>query len=79
MNGTRSEFVPEDHRAGRVEVAQGTTLVSKEMGSPKKSFILKRGEYDQPGEEVGRATPLILPPLPEGAPLNRLGLAQWLA
>ncbi|MCA9270898.1 MAG: DUF1553 domain-containing protein [Planctomycetales bacterium] len=63
---------------GEVEKAQGTTLVSKEMGSPKKSFILKRGEYDQPGEEVGRATPLILPPLPEGAPLNRLGLAQWL-
>jgi hypothetical protein len=39
---------------------------------------LKRGEYDQPGEEVTRALPAVLPPLPAGAPQNRLGLAQWL-
>ena len=28
--------------------------------------------------QVGRGTPAFLPPLPEGAPRNRLGLAQWL-
>ena len=40
--------------------------------------MLKRGEYDQKGEKVGRAVPAFLPPLPPTAPVNRLGLAQWL-
>ena len=40
--------------------------------------LLKRGEYDQRGEKVGRAVPAFLPPLPPGEPVNRLGLARWL-
>ncbi len=40
--------------------------------------MLKRGEYDQRGEKVGRAVPAFLPPLPPGEPVNRLGLARWL-
>ena len=56
-----------------------TTLVFREKtGEPKPAYLLKRGEYDQRGEKVGRAVPAFLPPLPPGAPVNRLGLAQWL-
>ncbi|QDV36689.1 PSD1 and planctomycete cytochrome C domain-containing protein [Tautonia plasticadhaerens] len=55
-----------------------TTLVWKEMAEPKPAFILNRGEYDQPGDPVGRSVPSFLPPLPEGAPVDRLGLASWL-
>jgi Protein of unknown function (DUF1553)/Protein of unknown function (DUF1549)/Planctomycete cytochrome C len=56
-----------------------TTLVFREKaGEPKPAFLLKRGEYDQRGEKVGRAVPAFLPPLPPGAPVNRLGLAKWL-
>jgi len=56
-----------------------TTLVFREKaGEPKPAFLLKRGEYDQKGEKVGRAVPAFLPPLPPGAPVNRLGFAQWL-
>ena len=56
-----------------------TTLVFREKaGEPKPAFLLKRGEYDQRGEKVGRAVPAFLPPLPPGAPVNRLGFAQWL-
>ena len=47
------------------------------MAQPRDAFILKRGEYDQRGDKVTRATPAILPPLPEGAPPTRLSLAQW--
>jgi hypothetical protein len=39
---------------------------------------LKRGAYDHPGEQVSAGTPAVLPPLPAGAPRNRLGLARWL-
>lgn len=55
-----------------------TTMVMRELPQPRDAFVLLRGEYDRPGDKVGRAVPAILPPLPDGAPLNRLGLAQWL-
>ncbi len=53
------------------------TMVMKEV-APRKAFLLKRGEYDQPGEQVERKLPAFLPALPDGAPVNRLGLAQWI-
>jgi hypothetical protein len=45
---------------------------------PRETKILSRGEYLTPTEKVSFATPTFLPPLPAGAPTNRLGLAQWL-
>jgi hypothetical protein len=45
---------------------------------PRQTNILQRGEYLKPGDQVSFATPAFLPPLPAGAPANRLGLAQWL-
>ncbi len=42
---------------------------SRSRATPKPAYVLKRGEYDQRGEQVGRATPKFLPPLPdEGQP-----------
>ncbi len=55
-----------------------TTLVMEEMPEPRPTFILMRGAYDKPGERVTATTPAVLPPLDEGLPLNRLGLARWL-
>lgn len=40
--------------------------------------LLQRGAYDRPGETLKADTPAFLPPMPEGAPRNRLGLAKWL-
>lgn len=53
-------------------------MVMHELPQPKKAFILKRGDYDQHGEEVTADTPKFLPPFPADAPRNRLGLARWL-
>ena len=64
--------------AKKVEDGFVTTLIFKERSQPRPAYILKRGEYDQRGEEVGRATPAFLPPFPANASRNRLGLAQWL-
>lgn len=55
-----------------------TVMVMKEAAQPRDAFILKRGEYDKPGDKVTRALPAALPPLPAGEPNNRLGLARWL-
>jgi len=45
---------------------------------PRETNILSRGEYLKPLEKVSFATPAFLPPLPPGAPANRLGFAQGL-
>ena len=55
-----------------------TTLISRENEQAKPAFLLLRGEYDQKGEQVQRATPAALPSFPESAPQNRLGFARWL-
>jgi len=54
------------------------SLVMANMPTERETFILTRGAYDKPGEKVTPAVPSVLPPLPEGAPANRLGLAKWL-
>jgi hypothetical protein len=55
-----------------------TAMVMQEMDRPRETHLLIRGQYDKKGEKVSAATPAFLPPLPKGAPPNRLGLAQWL-
>ncbi|MEQ1861938.1 MAG: PSD1 and planctomycete cytochrome C domain-containing protein [Chthoniobacteraceae bacterium] len=55
-----------------------TTLVMEELPQPRQTFVLMRGAYDKPGDEVTAATPATLPSLAADAPRNRLGLARWL-
>ena len=46
---------------------------------PRDTKILDRGDYLSPkGDKLTFAPPAFLPPLPDGAPANRLGLARWL-
>lgn len=53
-------------------------MVMEEMPQPRDAFILNRGEYDKPTVKVSMGLPAALPPMPKGAPLNRLGLAKWI-
>lgn len=55
-----------------------THIQEERKDSQPMANILMRGQYDQVGEAVPAAVPAALGRLPEGAPKNRLGLAQWL-
>ena len=55
-----------------------SSMVMQDMEQPRPTFVLNRGLYDQHGESVHPGLPAALPPMPEGAPANRLGLARWL-
>jgi hypothetical protein len=55
-----------------------TVMVMQELPEPRQAHVLVRGTWDNPGDKVERGTPAWLPPLPAGAPNNRLGLAMWL-
>lgn len=46
--------------------------------APKTTFILNRGEYDQPTDSVVADTPDVIFPFADDLPRNRLGLAKWL-
>lgn len=53
-------------------------MVMREMETPRKTFLLNRGVWDSPAEEVFAGTPESLPGFSKDLPRNRLGLAQWL-
>ena len=53
------------------------TMIMRE-DEARETFVLARGNYDQPGARVTPGVPGALPPLPPGVPANRLLLARWL-
>ncbi|MEW6156947.1 MAG: DUF1549 and DUF1553 domain-containing protein, partial [Verrucomicrobiota bacterium] len=55
-----------------------TTLALQQRSEPRTTRIFKRGDWQKPGDKVEPDVPSILHPLPENAPKNRLGFAQWL-
>ena len=55
-----------------------TTLVMQERTEPRGAYVLARGEYQHPGEQVYPQTPAVLPALPEETTPDRLGFAKWL-
>ncbi len=57
---------------------QKEIMVMRELAQPKPAWVLFRGEYNQRREQVQPGVPAVLSAFPEGAPMNRLGLSQWL-
>jgi len=53
------------------------SIVAQEKPSVAYADVLTRGIYTARKERVEANTPHFLPPLPAGAPHNRLALAQW--
>ena len=53
-------------------------MVMREMNPPRKTYLLDRGVYDAPREEVQPATPAYVMVFSDSLPPNRLGLARWL-
>ncbi|MFT6572006.1 MAG: hypothetical protein ACJA16_000179 [Akkermansiaceae bacterium] len=56
-----------------------TTLIAQELPKPRVTKVLQRGEYHSPsGAALTPNIPAVMGTLPNDAPRNRLGLAQWL-
>ena len=57
------------------------TFVMADLPKARQSYVMIRGQYDNPGEEVSRGVPAFLPALPtkpKDRDYNRLDLANWL-
>ncbi len=74
----RDELAKFEQEQKNVDGAIPVSMVMAEMGTPRDTHILIRGQYDKLGDKVVSAVPAVFPGLPAGAPGNRLGLAQWL-
>lgn len=61
-----------------IDQAAPAVMVMKEMNPPRETFILKRGQYDQPTTKVQPGIPESLRIEGLEQPANRLQLAQWL-
>ena len=60
---------------------EGGTILNLRERDPevaRTTHLLDRGGWDKPRQQVEPGVPAFLPPLPDGAPRNRLGFARWL-
>jgi hypothetical protein len=58
---------------------EGTSqLVLMSRDNPRKTSVLKRGDFLKPTQAVTAGVPAFLHPLPADAPLTRLTFARWL-
>ena len=65
-------------RRAQLDKIMVKAMVMKERGEVRKTHLMKRGRYDDPGEEVTRNTPAFLPPLRKKAEVaSRMDLAEW--
>lgn len=55
-----------------------TVMVMDHKPELRKTHVLMRGAYDQPGEEVTTGVPAVLPPLEVDGTATRLDLAKWI-
>jgi hypothetical protein len=53
-------------------------MVMQEMAEPRPTYVLQRGAYDAPGQQVFPGIPASVLPWRDQWPKNRLGLARWL-
>ncbi|PQO35268.1 hypothetical protein C5Y96_09520 [Blastopirellula marina] len=58
----------------------GNVMIMQNLPKPRQTYLLTRGNYASPDKEKPITSDVlsILGNIPEGAPNNRLGLAQWL-
>lgn len=74
----RAEKARLDARLEALSEGGAETNILRERDVLASAYVLNRGVYNQRRERVWAALPAFLPPLPPGAPANRLGLAEWL-
>lgn len=73
LNDLQSEY---DRQLAQAQ----TTMIMRDRPQYRETYLLKRGQYDQPdkSQPLWPAVPAALPPLSVDQPPNRLGLAAWM-
>lgn len=77
------ESLREQRRVAREKVAALEPITTPVMQKApeenrRKTYVFERGNFLVRGQEVRPGVPGAMPPMPDDAPKNRLGMAQWL-
>ncbi len=62
----------------QIAAAVPATMIMQDLAKPRKTFLLDRGQYNEPRDQVSADVPSIFPAMSKTAPKNRLGFAKWL-
>jgi hypothetical protein len=73
-----AKLVDLQEEKAKLEEAIPTVMIMAEMKKPRETFVLGRGQYDNPKDKVTANVPAFLPPMAPRLPMNRLGLAKWI-
>ena len=74
----RKDYLAIKRRHDQLLRSGAKVMVMEDRPKPRDTFILNRGVWNQPTTKVAANTPSFLPPIPQGFPTNRMGLAQFL-
>ena len=61
-----------------VDARFSEVMIMEERKEVRPTYILDRGSYEAPTDQVTSDTPAFLPPMPADTRKDRLGLARWL-
>ncbi|MCW5518010.1 PSD1 and planctomycete cytochrome C domain-containing protein [Muriicola sp. Z0-33] len=59
------------------EEGEGVNVMVMNDSTPRQTYLLNRGNYDEPTDSVETTTPASIFPFSPELPKNRLGLAKW--
>ena len=65
-------------RRNRLQSSLPKVMIMADKKEPRKTFVLSRGLYNKPTDEVTAGLPAFLPAATKSDPVNRLKLARWL-
>lgn len=73
---------PIEERVAKIEkqvaAAIPATMIMQDLPKPRETFVLNRGQYNEPTERVDPGVPTVFPASVSNAPRNRLDFANWL-
>ena len=79
LNATRDRLAALKKQLAELKPATTVPIVRELVGGERRQTrIQRRGNFMDLGDAVGEGVPAAFPPLPEGAPRDRLALARWL-
>ena len=74
----KSQLADVPRLLAELDKAIPVTMVMQEQTPVRPTFLLRRGQYDQRGDEVSSGVPSVFANLPQAASADRTALARWL-
>ncbi len=79
-SGVQNEISEATKEKAAIEDTYPAVMVLREMNPPRETFVLKRGQYDQPSDKVASKIPeaLLKTELQSPSSVDRMMLARWI-